>query len=76
MTSDARELLFGITVYGCQQIVDLTVINAHILGPTFIGNVRRADKAEIVLIGVDEDDALVVVLQEIGMGAIPEFAAR
>jgi hypothetical protein len=56
-----------------QQIRDLGVINRHFLRTPIIGNVGRADQSQIVFIRIDEDDAAIVVLQQLGMRPAPEF---
>ena len=69
----AGELALEVAVDHLEQIVDLAGVGGDVLGPPFIGNVGRADQREIVLVGIDEDHALVAVLDEIGLPALPEF---
>ena len=67
------QLFLEIAVHGGQQVIDLVLAHGDILGPSFIGHVGRADQSLVAFIGVDEDDPLVVVLDQIGLLARPPF---
>src|SRR6185312_14170648 len=68
-----RQLPLEVAVHHLDQIVDLAAVGGDFFGPPFIGNIGGADQRQIVLVGVDEDDTLVVVLDQIGLPALPEF---
>ncbi|MCY1301146.1 hypothetical protein D9M70_507400 [compost metagenome] len=67
------QLLLEVAVYRLQQIANLVAVGRYVLRPAFIGDVRRADQRQIVLIGVDEDHPLVRVLDQIGLPPLPEL---
>ena len=68
------ELALEVAVDDAQQIVDLVVVDGDVLRRALEGDVGRADQRQVALVGVDEDHALVVVLQEIGLRPVPELA--
>ena len=57
------------------EIVDLGVADLHVVRIAGIVLVGGADQRELVLVGNGEDDAAVLVLEEIG-ARIVEFLAR
>ncbi|SPU76496.1 Uncharacterised protein [Brucella suis] len=69
----APELFLEIAVYRGDEIVDFLLIRRNVFRPAFIGNVGGADQRLVTFIWIDEDHALVVVLNEIGVCARPEF---
>ena len=62
-----------IAAHGAEQILNFIAVDRHILGASLVGNIGRADQRQIASVRIDEDDAPVVVLEQIGMGAGPEF---
>src|SRR4051794_5453737 len=67
------QLVTGVAVHRRDQIIDLGRIDRDIVHLPFIGDIRRADETEIAFIRIDEDDPLVMVLEQIGLGSAPEL---
>ena len=57
-----------------QQIEPLGFVDRDILGGAVERDVGGADQAKIALVRIDENHPLIVVLQEIGLFSLPEFA--
>ena len=55
-----------------RYLISLSSIDTSFCAPA-IGDIGGADQREIVLIGIDEDNAAIVVLQQISMKSGPEF---
>ncbi len=70
----ARQLRLEVAIEDAEQIGDLGLVGGNLLRRTVIGDVGGADQGQIALIGIDEDQALVGVLEDIGVLPLPELA--
>src|SRR5271166_1934338 len=70
-----RGRVFEIGIDNREKILDLLRRDMDVLRSTIERDVRRADQSEVAFIRVDEDHALVVVLQQIALLALPELAS-
>ena len=57
-----------------EQVVDLAIIDRGVLRLALDRDVGGADQRQVALVRIDEDHALVVVLQQVGLVAVPELA--
>ncbi len=69
----AAQLFLEIAVYCGEQVIDFFFVCADVFGTAFIGNIGGADERLVAFIWIDEDHALVVVLNQIGIRTRPEF---
>ncbi|CCE05018.1 hypothetical protein BRAS3843_1250017 [Bradyrhizobium sp. STM 3843] len=62
-----------IAMQDLQQVGDLRCVDRDVLRSTVIYNVGGADQRELFLIRIDEDDATIRILQQIGLRSAPKF---
>ena len=67
------ELAHTKPVDGTKQIGNFLFTRHHTIGFAVVGDVRRPDQAEIILIGIDENHPAVVILKQIGLRSLPEL---
>ncbi len=56
-----------------EQVIDFFFVRAHVFGSAFISNIGCADECFVAFIWIDEDYALVVVLNQISIRTRPEL---